>query len=336
LLDTPVYHLSTRIACRQRNLDIHRARDLIWQIHALLYNQTLAQGRLSHLLEIESLKFYQRNCNMSAMRTAANLYGKGVKSHKVGAFTLSERVYPAYFQTPRHSHEQALFCFVMQGGYTETYGSRTRDCEPSTFLFHAPGESHAEQFYASGGCSFIVEIEPQWLERLAEHSRVINTSVDFDGGIITLLATRLYKEFQEMDDISPLIIEGLMLEMLGETLSSARNSALQQPPRWLQQARQLIHERFAEQITLAEIAKTVGVHPVHLSQVFHKHYHCTVGLYLRQRRIEFACQRLASNNISLSEIALAAGFSDQSHLTRMFKRHMGIPPSQYRELLRKS
>jgi len=272
---------------------------------------------------------------MSTMRNAANLYGKGVKNQKVGAFTLSERLYPAYFQTPRHSHEQALFCFVMQGGYTETYGSRTRDCEPSTFLFHAPGESHAEQFYSSGGCSFIVEIEPQWLERVAQHSRVINTSADFDGGVITLLATRLYKEFQEMDDISPLVIEGLMFEMLGETSRSAKSSALQQPPRWLEQARQLLHERFAEPITLAEIAKTVGVHPVHLSQVFHKYYNCTVGLYIRQRRIEFACQTLANSTMPLSEIALAAGFSDQSHLARMFKRHMGIPPSQYRELLRK-
>ena len=273
---------------------------------------------------------------MPAMRNAANLYGKGLKSHKVGAFTLSERLYPAYFQTPKHAHEQALFCFVVQGGYTETYGSRTRACEPSTFLFHAPGESHAEQFYGSGGCSFIVEIEPQWLERVAQHSRVINTSADFKGGVITLLANRLYKEFLEMDDISPLVIEGLMFEMLGETSRSAKSSATLQPPRWLEQARQMLHERFAEPITLTEVAAIVGVHPVHLSQVFHKHYNCTVGLYLRQRRIEFACQRLADSSTPLSEIALAAGFSDQSHLTRMFKRHIGIPPSQYRELRRKS
>jgi AraC family transcriptional regulator len=273
---------------------------------------------------------------MSAMPNAANLYGKGVKSHKVGAFTLSERLYPAYFQTPRHTHDCALFCFVVQGGYTETYGSRTRACEPSTFLFHAPGESHAEQFYGSGGSSFIVEIEPQWLERVAQHSRVINTSADFDGGVITHLAARLYKEFLDMDEISPLVIEGLMFEMLGETSRSARSLAAPQPPRWLEQAKQLLQERFAEPITLAEIARTVGVHPVHLSQVFHKHYNCTVGLYLRQRRIEFACQRLVSSTMPLSEIALAAGFSDQSHLTRMFKRYIGIPPSQYRESRRKS
>ncbi len=273
---------------------------------------------------------------MSVMLDAANLHGQELRRHKIGAFTLGERLYPAYFQTPRHSHDLALFCFVVQGGFTETYGSRTRDCEPSTFLFHAPGESHAEHFYRSGGCSFIVEIEPYWLERVREHSRVINTSADFDSGVITLLATRLYKEFLELDDISPLVIEGLMFEMLGETSRSAKSASALQPPRWLEQARQLLHDRFAEPLTLAEIAKTVGIHPVHLSQVFHKHYHCTVGLYIRQRRIEFACQMLANTNIPLSEIALAAGFSDQSHLTRTFKRYMGMPPSQYRELLRKS
>jgi AraC family transcriptional regulator len=273
---------------------------------------------------------------MSVMDDAANLYGKGVRSRQLGAFRLSERLYPAYFQTPKHSHDCALFCFVVQGGYTETYGSKTRRCEPSTFLFHAPGESHAEQFHGSGGRSFIVEIEPQWLEGIASHSPAINTSADFDSGVMPHLAARLYKEFLAMDELSPLIIEGLMFEMIGETLRAARDSASQHPPRWLEQARQLLKERFAEPLTLTEVAGEVGVHPVHLSQVFHRYYNCTVGLYLRQRRIEFACQRLAETSLPLSEIALAAGFSDQSHLTRLFKRYMGIPPSQYRELIRRS
>lgn len=270
------------------------------------------------------------------MLDAASLHGKERRSRKVGAFTLGERLYPAYFQTPSHSHDLALFCYVVEGGFTEKYGSRTRDCAPSTFLFHAPGEAHAEQFYRSGGCSFIVEIEEDWLERIRQHSPIINTSADFDSGVIPLLARRLYKEFLEMDNISPLVIEGLMFEMLGETSRTVKSAATLQPPRWLEQARQLLHERFAEPLTLAEIAATAGVHPVHLSQVFRKHYDCTVGLYIRQRRIEYACQRLANTNVALSEIALAAGFSDQSHLTRTFKHHMGIPPSQYRELLRKS
>jgi len=65
-----------------------------------------------------------------------HFYGKTLKSHKVASFELSDRVYPPRFKTPKHSHKQALFCFVMQGCYTETYGKRTRECAPSTLLFH--------------------------------------------------------------------------------------------------------------------------------------------------------------------------------------------------------
>ena len=48
-----------------------------------------------------------------------SLYGETLRSHKVSGFELSERVYPARFRTPQHSHKQALFCYVVQGNYTE-------------------------------------------------------------------------------------------------------------------------------------------------------------------------------------------------------------------------
>ncbi len=273
---------------------------------------------------------------MSVTLANTDLHGKGVRSHRTGPFTLWERQYAANFQSPRHAHDNALFCYVVRGGYTATYGSRTRACQPSTFLFHAAGETHAEHFNRAGGCSLIVEIENSWLDRLREHSRIISTSADFDGGLLIVLARRLYREFLEMDEISPLVIEGLIFEMVGETSRSAACPSISRPPLWLERAREFLHDRFSEPITLAEIAQEVGIHPAHLSQVFHKHYNCTIGTYLRRRRIDFACQSLASTDLPLSRIALEAGFSDQSHLTRTFKQHIGMPPAQYRDLLRKS
>jgi len=264
-----------------------------------------------------------------------DLHGKSLKSHKVSAFTLSERAYPPCFKTPKHSHQRPLFCFVIQGGYTETYGSRTCACEPSTLLFHAADELHSEHFHDSGGRSFIVEIEPWWLQRIHEHSVIIDSSADFNGGILPLLGMKLYREFLEMGEVSSLVIEGLMLAIIGETSRSKAPASVSRPPRWLDQAKQLLHDRFIEPLTLAEIAQEVGVHPVHLAQVFHKYYHCTVGEYVRQLRIDLACKQLASSNIPLCQIALTLGFADQSHFTRIFKRYMGVTPSQYRELIAK-
>jgi AraC family transcriptional regulator len=266
-----------------------------------------------------------------------SLYGETLRSHKVSSFDLSERVYPARFRTPRHSHKQALFCYVVQGDYTETYGGKTRECSQSALLFHPADETHAEHFHDSGGRSFIIEIAPEWLERVREYAAVADDPAEFHGGPHELLARRLYKEFTLMDGVSPLVIEGLMLEMIGETARlNAYNSRISadQTPRWLQQARDLLHARFTERLTLSEVASDVGVHPVHLAQAFHKSYQRTVGDYVRQLRIEYACHELAASDTPIVQIALAAGFCDQSHFTRTFKRLIGVAPSQYRESLR--
>jgi AraC family transcriptional regulator len=271
---------------------------------------------------------------MSVQLPAGQLYGQTLRNHKVSSFELSERVYPPQFKTPTHSHNRSLFCFVIQGNYTETYGVRTRECGASTLLFHPAGERHAEYFHETGGRSFIIEIDPGWMERVREHLVLVDISGDFHGGVLELLARRLYKEFVQMDEVSGLVIEGIIMEMVGEASRRCPTASSNQPPHWLRQARELLRTRFAERLTLADVATTVEVHPVHLAQMFHKSYRCTVGDYVRQLRIDYACHKLATSEMSIVEIALAAGFCDQSHFTRTFKRCTGVPPSQYRESIR--
>jgi AraC-like DNA-binding protein len=56
----------------------------------------------------------------------------------------------------------------------------------------------------------------------------------------------------------------------------------------------------------------------------------TIGEYVRRLRVEAAALRLAASNESISAIAHGTGFSDQSHLTRVFKQRMGVTPGRYR------
>ena len=65
---------------------------------------------------------------------------------------------------------------------------------------------------------------------------------------------------------------------------------------------------------------------MHLSRVFRKTYHTTLGEYLNGLRVEFAFEQLKNPEADLSELALAAGFADQSHFTRVFKRITGNTP----------
>ena len=263
-------------------------------------------------------------------------YGETLKRYEVPDFALWERAYPPGFKTPTHSHKRALLCFVIRGEYTETYGRRMRECKPSTLLFHPAEETHAEHFHDLGGHSFIIELEPSWLERIREYQAVPRDSAQFRGGILEGLMRRLYREFAYMDEVSPLIIEGIMLEIMGEISRRYSIGEGMLPPPWLRRAKEIIQERFAEALRLEDIAEAVGVHPVHLAQMFHKSYRCTIGDYIRKLRIEYACRELATSDTPIVDIALAAGFCDQSHFTRTFKRLTGIAPSQYRRSFRLS
>jgi AraC family transcriptional regulator len=92
----------------------------------------------------------------------------------------------------------------------------------------------------------------------------------------------------------------------------------------------MMDKEFRNGLTSAFIARSVGVHPVYLAQVFRRAYGCSISEYLCRRRLEYACFELRGSNTSIAIIAIEAGFYDQGHFSRTFKRLYGITPSEYR------
>ncbi|MEW6210356.1 MAG: AraC family transcriptional regulator [Acidobacteriota bacterium] len=257
--------------------------------------------------------------------------GEIIRHREVAGFTLTETRYAPDAEVPRHSHENGYACFVRQGGYTENYGAKTRDCQPLTVAFHPADEIHSEHFHNSEVRSFNIEFSPAALDRIRRCSTVLDAQTEFHGGAIAALAMKLYREFLNDDEASEIAIEGALLEMIAE--ASRRRMPERKAPRWLEEAREILHARFSESITIAALASAVGVHPVYLSSVFRRNYHCTTGEYLRRLRIEYACREIVSSARPLVDIALAAGFSHQSHFTRIFKQQTGLTPDRYRKAL---
>lgn len=255
-----------------------------------------------------------------------------VRSCGISGFVLTEATYPANHKLPRHSHERCCFMSVLQGRVTETYARKKLAGQPSTLIFRPSGEVHSDYFHNAGGRVFLIEIEPWWLDRVRENFVIVDDSVGLHCELLTSLSRRLYYEFRAMDEVSSLVIEGLVLEMIAVVSRSANRSNTHKPPRWVEQVRELLHARFSEHLTLTDLARTIGVHPVHLGSTFRRHYRCTPGEYVRRLRIEFVCRAIGTSDISLTDVALLAGFSDQSHLTRTFKRQTGTTPARYRAL----
>jgi len=248
----------------------------------------------------------------------------------VAGFGLTETIFPPHFKIPQHSHEHPYFGLVLGGTYTESYGSKTRTCKPSTLVYHPSDEVHSQYFYQSETRLFRIEVSPPWLNRLSERASIQNKPADFHDDIACRLASRLYHEFRELDEVSPLVIEGLVLEIIGEISRPSKILSAGLPPRWLDQAREMIHARSFENLTLSQVARTVDVHPIYLAREFRRYYRCTVGEYIRRRRIEEACREMIRPESSLAQIAVACGFHDQSHFSKTFKRVMNTTPAVYR------
>jgi AraC family transcriptional regulator len=258
-------------------------------------------------------------------------FGQTLKQHQAGGFSLSETRYLPGSKLPRHSHESHYFCFVLRGSYREVYEQKVRRCEPSMILYHPAGELHAQSFDKTAVHLFRVEVNPNRLH-YESYPDVSMNSRDFRGGLPLGLANKLYQEFREPDGVSHLAIEGLGLELIAALArkSQPRVNTFHQPPRWLTDALEVLKSRCLEHLTLGEIAAAVGVHPVTLAREFRRYYHCTVSEMVRRERIEFACCELLKPDARPADVAIAAGFYDQSHFAKNFKRLLGITPTQYR------
>jgi AraC family transcriptional regulator len=256
--------------------------------------------------------------------------GELLRCHSFSGLSLTETRYPPGACLPRHCHEYAYFCLIRRGTYREEYGGRQRWCGPLMLAFHPPEEMHAEHFDGEEVRSFNVEITPSWVRGFADAALPLDQPFDTRGGPSVGVAVRLFDEFMHFDASSQLIIEGLMIELLGLCDREVRSAAA--VPHWLWCVREQLTDRCAEALTLAELAAEAKVHPGYLTSAFRRHFGCTVGEYVRRQRVALACRHLAGSDTPLADVALLAGFADQSHFTRTFKRQLGFTPAAYRKM----
>jgi AraC family transcriptional regulator len=238
---------------------------------------------------------------------------------------LFETDYARGLRLAAHSHHGESFLnVVLEGSLVDRCGTRTLVAQKGDVVFHAAGEERVNTF-DSDTRLFNVGLDPAWTAE-APHldSRLL------DHRLLALRIGRLRREWAAGGE--RLTTESFAADLID--LAPVATMASRSTPRWLLDARDLLHERSSSSLTLAALAGRVGVHPIHLHRTFRARYGCTIGAYVRRLRVEGACARLARGRAPLAEVALDAGFADQSHFTRMFKRIVGVTPAVYRAAFR--
>jgi AraC family transcriptional regulator len=252
----------------------------------------------------------------------------------IAGFTLSEGVHASGSRLPWHTHEGPTICVVLEGAFIEETSAGPLLCTPSMLKVMPAGEPHCDRFDRGDTRGLLIEAHPSRAETIHPYSDLLDELVSFDGGPIAAIGRRVFHEFVRMDAAAPLAIEGLLLELVtwGTREHDLRRAG--PGPAWLARAREILHEDPAAHSSLGNLAREVGVHPVTLARGFRRAYGCSVGDYLRRLRIVEAARQLQDSDLPLAEIAVAAGFADQSHFSNVFKRHTGFSPSTYRRWAR--
>lgn len=106
------------------------------------------------------------------------------------------------------------------------------------------------------------------------------------------------------------------------------------PPRALRKVREYVLAHMEEGISIQVLASIVGLSRFHFTRAFKQSEGVTPHRFLLHCRVKRVQELLAATELPLSEIALAAGFSDQSHCSRRFRELVGITPSRYRWSMR--
>jgi AraC family transcriptional regulator len=250
-----------------------------------------------------------------------------------------ESRHAAYASHPSHLHTTPTIALLLRGALEVTFASGRRLAVDAGAaggaLVLPPGPPHCGRAGADGARVLFVMPDADRVAAMgAAAAEVLADPAWWRAPRVAMLGRGLLRELAVADDAAALALEGLTLELVGALIRRRRESARPgPPPAWLRRVREALDDRYGErELRIADLAAVAGVDPAHLARAFRVHYGTTAGAYLREIRVQRAADALACSPAPLAQIALDAGFADQSHFTRVFRTAYGVTPRRWRAL----
>ncbi|HLZ77215.1 AraC family transcriptional regulator [Phenylobacterium sp.] len=189
-------------------------------------------------------------------------------------------------------------------------------------------------------------VPQQALNALAEEANVAHIDelrfdpcVGVDDDIIRQLSAAMLPALRSPEQISRLFADHVALALTAHMAHAY--GGMPDGPQLVQgglapwqerRATEMLAANLAGDIPLAEVARACGLSVGHFSRAFRKSTGLAPHTWLLQARVEHAMTLLRQPNEALSEIALACGFVDQSHFTRVFVQRVGLTPGAWRRV----
>lgn len=239
-----------------------------------------------------------------------------------------------------HFHEGYCLGVIEQGALGFRYMGENVVAPAGAVNLAVPGEVHTGHAADGVGWTYrMFYLDADLMVSAASQMTGKRASLPFiRAGVLfdVRLARRIHCLHRCMNDPRTTALEketGLLavvtrvIRQYGEPRSAAMESGRE--PVAVETARAYIQAHYDRDISVRDLAALTGLSPYHFIRVFSGQIGLTPHAYLVQVRVQQARQLLATGETP-SQAALSAGFFDQSHLTRHFKRILGVTPGQYR------
>jgi len=228
----------------------------------------------------------------------------------------------------RHAHAYTNVSLVLAGALVERVGRTEEYASALSVVVKPAGTEHADVFGPAGATLLQLLVPGECVVHSADRWRWMRSFAT--ARWMLRIAARSADDAGDNDDNDD---NDDTSDALAECLGTLDGTSTEQPeraPQWLQRVRERIADECTVRVRVSDLARDAGVHPVHLTRQFRRYYGTSVVGCVQLHRVRRAADALAGSSAPISHVALSAGFADQSHLTRVFKRGLGVTPGAFR------
>lgn len=228
----------------------------------------------------------------------------------------------------RHRDRRSRISLLLRGGFREEGPGGTVVASPGNVLIKSNAALHEDVFGPDG-------------------ATLLSMEFDADDGLLSCIAE---KSWRLRDDAATMRFAGLVIDsalagdaasidaVASDLLASEADApdARPAPPAWLSRLRQETESCSLATIDVSRRAREAGVHPSHVSRLFRRCFGRSITEHAQGHAVRRAFALMTGPEARLSDVALAAGFYDQAHMNRVFKRVVGLSPGAHRDLLNRA
>lgn len=239
--------------------------------------------------------------------------------------------------TSKAFHQSLALCFVEQGAFNVRHCGVSYSVGKGALLVAQSGEITSCEDFDGKSKHREFHCAPEALETIAEEigDRFTGGRIFESPFICDESLCRPFLRFHTEMDSKPTAIESssLLREFVGEMIlrygnQPATTLKLGNERRAVKRVKDCLKGRYAENVTLEELARTANLSPFHLIRVFRKEVGLPPHAYQTRLRLNHA-KALLAQAATIGEAALNAGFFDQSHFTNHFRKVFGYPPGAH-------